>query len=150
MTTKTRSRKPAEQKDNNTGHALPEVTFDAPAPDKLAAVSATLKRNLESIPMISWEEPILQALRSAFILGQAASMAEGEDHALDNAPAEEDKGYEFIAAMSRHFDSIAEGLGISAKDVTFKWRVITIAPGENAVALFPTLPMKTAQSLLGS
>jgi hypothetical protein len=143
------SRRAKPQKDNtNQGHAVPAVTFAQPEPDKLQAVAATLKRNLESIPMLHWQEPIMSALQSAFMLGQAAEPESIEDRALDTASKEpEEIGYDFLNALARQLGEAAKKTGLSPSDMKLKWGTVGMGHGQHALTAFITMPMTCALTL---
>lgn len=149
MTTKskrsTSQRAKVDTKQKNTasqGHTVPKII--EPDSNKLALVMNTLKQNLQAIPMTQWDEPIMQALKSAFILGQAEGVA-GEDRALETSPAQDpmDKGYLFIDSIAKHFGTRE---GLQPHELSFKWIKLQTSAGEMLVFL-PTAPLHLSGKL---
>lgn len=138
-----------EQKPNAAAQPIPTIEA-APPSDKLVAVAATLRRNLESIPIKDWQEPIEAALQSAFMLGRADALRSGEvgeDRALERGATAEDAGYDFIAVMARHFGDISAKTGFAPSDLTFRWMAFKTAEGETLLGLLPVAPIALAEKL---
>lgn len=137
-------RKSKEQKPQPTSHPVPAPS--KPDNEKLHAIATTLIKNLQNIPMTHWREPINLALSSAYIVGQAESVREAEDQALEVKNPEDplDAGWAFIDEFARYFGSKE---GVLPKDVSFHAVQVETEEGLNVMAVLPCFPLGFKEKL---
>jgi hypothetical protein len=134
-----------------TGYAIPpvEAPIDQSA-DKLARIAETLMRNLEGNAMVHWKGIILDAMKTAYLIGQATNPAQdGEDKALATDSTEaskEDAGYDCIARIAASFGDLMK-VGLRPEHVGMKLMEFTMTNGQIVHTLLPTITPVMAQKI---
>lgn len=140
----------AKKEAQQQGHTVPpvETPIDQSA-EKLARIAETLMKNLDAIPMRQWQEPIMSALKSAYLVGQATPASEeGEDRALNSnvKDAAEGAGFDCIERLAALFGDLTK-TGMKAGHIGMRLMEFPLPNGNIAYCLLPTVPPVVAKHL---